>query len=182
MLISKNSEPFLRIKKTNNTVNYNKIKNVLIGISIVSCAQAQKKPNIIYIMSDDHAANAIGVYGSRLAVLNPTPNIDKLAKEGMVFKNCFVTNSICTPSRATILTGQYSQTNHMLDFSRQLDTTQLYLPQEIKKMGYETAIIGKWHVGCEPTAFDFYSVYQGKANILIRRIMKKGMVSGPKTS
>ena len=73
------------------------------------------KPNILYIMSDDHSERAIGIYGSRLAKLNPTPNIDILAKQGMVFNNVFVTNSICTPSRATIMTGQYGHINGVYD-------------------------------------------------------------------
>ena len=75
------------------------------------------KPNIIYIMSDDHAAEAIGAYGGRLAPLNPTPTIDKLAKEGMLFENCFADNSLCTPSRASILTGQYNHRNKVYDLS-----------------------------------------------------------------
>ncbi|UCF15436.1 MAG: sulfatase-like hydrolase/transferase, partial [Phycisphaerales bacterium] len=73
-----------------------------------------RRPNILYIMSDDHAAHAISAYGSRLAEVAPTPNIDRLANEGILFENCFCTNSICTPSRATILTGQYSQSNGVL--------------------------------------------------------------------
>ena len=74
-----------------------------------------KSPNILFIMADDHTSQAFGIYGSRLAFLNPTPNIDKLAHEGIIFDNAFCTNSICTPSRASILTGQYSQTNGVLD-------------------------------------------------------------------
>jgi len=145
----------------------------LILMLLMGCAH-EKKPNIIYIMSDDHASNAIGVYGSRLAVVNPTPNLDKLAGEGMVFDQCFVTNSICSPSRATIITGQYSQTNHLLDFSRSLDTVQQYLPMEMEKLGYETAIIGKWHLQCEPTAFDFYSVLEGQGQYFNPEFYEKG--------
>ncbi|WP_430934617.1 sulfatase family protein [Saccharicrinis sp. 156] len=147
---------------------------LLLGLASFTNAQTLKKPNIIYIMSDDHAAHAIGKYGGRLAFLNPTPNLDQLASEGMVFENCFVTNSICTPSRATILTGQYSQTNNILDFSRPLKTEQQYLPQEIKKQGYETAVIGKWHVMCEPTAFDFYSVLKGQGKYFNPTFYEKG--------
>ncbi|WP_111707610.1 sulfatase family protein [Lutibacter citreus] len=150
------------------------IYTVLLALLLSVSAYAQKKPNIIYIMSDDHAAHAIGAYGGRLASLNPTPNLDKLANEGMVFENCFATNSICTPSRATIITGQYSQTNHMLDFSRPLETAQLYLPQEIKKQGYQTAMIGKWHLDCEPTAFDFYSVVPGQGKYFNPTFFEKG--------
>lgn len=117
-----------------------------------------KQPNIIFIMSDDHAAHAIGAYGGRLADLNLTPNIDKLASEGMLFRNVFCTNSICTPSRATILTGQYSQTNKVLDLDHKLDTNKQYLPIELKKLGYSTAVFGKWHLKNEPVNFDYYKV------------------------
>ncbi|GAA3610688.1 sulfatase [Flavivirga amylovorans] len=113
-------------------------------------------------MTDDHAAGATGMYGGRLANLNPTPNLDKLGGEGMIFDNCFVTNSICTPSRASIMTGQYSQTNGVLDLWNELDAKKQYLPQEMKKLGYETAMIGKWHLHIEPTAFDYYNVLPGQ--------------------
>jgi N-acetylglucosamine-6-sulfatase len=114
--------------------------------------------NILYIMSDDHAVNAIGAYGGRLAELNPTPVLDQLAREGMLFTRVFCSNSICTPSRATILTGQYSQTNRVLDLDGELDAANQYLPREMGKLGYETAVIGKWHLKREPDAFDHYCV------------------------
>ena len=120
--------------------------------------QREVKPNIIYIMSDDHAATAIGAYGGRLAKLNPTPTIDKLAQEGMVFENCFVTNSICTPSRACILTGQYNHRNSVYDLDDTLESKRQYLPIEMRKAGYQTAMIGKWHLRAEPSAFDYYCV------------------------
>lgn len=124
-------------------------------------AKAQKL-NILYIMTDDHAAHAFGNYGGRLAKLNPTPNLDKLANEGLTFTNTFVTNSICTPSRASILTGQYSQTNGVLDLVGSLSTEQQHLPNLMKSAGYETAIIGKWHLKKEPGAFDYYEVLEGQ--------------------
>lgn len=113
--------------------------------------------NILYIMSDDHASHAIGAYGGRLAGLNLTPNLDELAADGMLFKNCFVTNAICTPSRACILTGQHSQTNGVLDLDGTLPPEKQYLPQELKSLGYETALIGKWHLHGEPN-FDYYKI------------------------
>jgi arylsulfatase A-like enzyme len=123
---------------------------------------AKKQYNILYIMTDDHAAQAIGTYGGRLAKLNPTPNLDKLASEGMVFDNAFVTNSICSPSRATILTGQYSQTNGVQDLKGGVAPEQQYLPKEMKKAGYQTALIGKWHLKKEPSSFDYYQVLPGQ--------------------
>ncbi|WP_326498614.1 sulfatase [Catenovulum adriaticum] len=125
-----------------------------------SQAMTDQKMNVLYIMTDDHAAQAVGAYGGRLAKLNPTPNLDKLADEGMLFKNVFVTNSICTPSRASILTGQYSQTNGVLDLKGSLSTEQQTLPRVMSNSGYETAIIGKWHLKKEPGAFDYYEVLE----------------------
>lgn len=120
--------------------------------------KTQTKPNIIYIMSDDHTTQAFGVYGSRLAGLNPTPTLDKIANEGIIFDNCFVNNSICTPSRAAILTGQHSQANGVLDLEGVLKPENQYLPIEMKKLGYQTAIIGKWHLHDQPN-FDYYNVF-----------------------
>ena len=114
-----------------------------------------KKPNIIYIMSDDHTTQGFGIYGSRLAKLNPTPTIDRIGKEGILFENAFCTNSICTPSRATIMTGQYGQVNGVKDLGGILPADRQYLALEMKKLGYQTAIIGKWHLKEAPEAFDF---------------------------
>ncbi len=126
-------------------------------------ANRSKVPNILYIMSDDHAAHAISAYQSRLVEVAPTSNIDRLANEGILFENCFCTNSICVPSRATILTGQYSQTNGALDLGGRLEPDRQYLPKLMKQAGYETAMIGKWHLKQEP-AFDYYCVLQGQGS------------------
>lgn len=125
---------------------------------------AQEKPNILFIMSDDHTSQAFGIYGSRLAYLNPTPNIDKLASEGVIFDNVYCNNSICTPSRASILTGQFPQTNGVLDLHQALDKEKQYLPKELNALGYETAVIGKWHLKEAPENFSYYEVLplQGK--------------------
>lgn len=129
------------------------------ALFLLSCSDNElKKPNIIFIMSDDHTSQAFGVYGSRLAELDPTPNIDRLAHEGILFENAFCTNSICTPSRACIMTGQYSHVNGVLDLDGSIPPEQQYLPLEMKKLGYETAMIGKWHLVEEPAAYDYYSV------------------------
>lgn len=143
-----------------------KLKTIAIGTLLsASCvfSKQDKKPNILFIMSDDHTSQAIGAYKSRLAKLNPTPNIDKLAENGILFENAFCTNSICTPSRACIITGQYSQTNGILSLSGKLPKSKHYLPQEMKNLGYETAMVGKWHLKAEPN-FDYYNVLplQGK--------------------
>ena len=128
--------------------------------SCTSEAEKDKKPlNIIYIMSDDHTSQAIGAYNSRLASLNPTPTIDAMAKEGMIFDNVFCNNSISTPSRASIMTGQYSHTNGVLTLDEKLSEDQQYLAKEMKALGYATAMVGKWHLGCEPSAFDYYNVF-----------------------
>lgn len=101
---------------------------------------AAAKPNIIYIMSDDHAAHAIGAYGGRLAKLNPTPTIDRLAREGMLFENCFAVNSICTPSRAAVLTGQYNHTNKVYGLTGHLEAARQLLPNELNSPGSRTQI------------------------------------------
>ncbi len=120
--------------------------------------QKSKPLNIIYIMADDHSSQAIGAYNSYLAKLNPTPTLDALAEEGVVFDNVFCGNSISAPSRATIMTGQYSHSNSVLTLDEKLNPRQQHLAREMKSLGYQTAIIGKWHLGCEPSQFDYYSV------------------------
>lgn len=143
-------------KTTFLTCSYTALLFLLFGFGACTTDELQK-PNIIFIMSDDHTTQAFGIYGSRLAGLNPTPTLDKIATEGIIFDNCFVTNSICTPSRATILTGQYSQANGVLDLEGNLPTQNQYLPQEMNALGYETAVIGKWHLKNQPN-FDYYNI------------------------
>ena len=127
----------------------------------VRAAARGDRPNILFIMSDDHTAQAIGAYGSRLAALNPTPVIDTLARDGILMENAFVTNSICTPSRACIMTGQYSHRNGVLDLNGRLEPEHHYLALEMRKAGYQTAMIGKWHLKTEPN-FDYYKVLPGQ--------------------
>ncbi|WP_299548389.1 sulfatase [Seonamhaeicola sp.] len=135
-------------------------------MAFFSCEKETKveKPNILYIMSDDHTSQAIGAYGKRLARLNPTPTIDRLAEEGILLENTFCTNSICTPSRASIMTGQFGQVNGVVDLSGRLAPENQYLPIEIKKQGYETAMVGKWHLKHAPEAFDYYNVLPGQGD------------------
>ena len=148
----------------------------------LSSYAAAKKPNILYIMSDDHAAHAIGAYGGRLSGLNPTPTLDLLAQQGTLFTRVFTTNSICTPSRASVLTGQYSQTNGVLDLFGSLPSEQQYLPQAMKKAGYQTAIIGKWHLKQEPGAFDYYKVLASQGTYFDPEFRVRGPKPWPKNT
>ncbi len=138
---------------------------MLVGL-MPTIARAADPPNILFIMSDDHCARAMRIYGARLAQLNPTPNLDALARKGMVFDKVFCTNSICTPSRASILTGQYSQRNGVYDLYDTLPGERHYLPKEMKRAGYTTAVVGKWHLKDSPRFFDYYSVIAGQGRYM----------------
>ena len=128
------------------------------GISLGQTAN-KRRPNIIFIMSDDHASHAMSCYGSKI---NKTPNLDRIANEGMRFTNSFCTNSICAPCRAVILTGKYSHLNGVIDNSKKFDGGQQTFPKLLQKVGYKTAMIGKWHLKTDPTGFDYWNILPGQ--------------------
>ena len=134
---------------------------VMISLAVVSCAREEaKRPNIIFIMTDDHAYHAISAYGSNR---NRTPNIDRLAADGIRFNRCYVTNSICAPSRAVILTGKHSHMNGVHDnHSSAFDGFQTTFPKQLQKGGYQTALVGKWHLKSTPSGFDYHEVLPGQ--------------------
>jgi len=140
----------------------------ILSLAALSCvtaayAQQQKKaqqhPNIVYIMCDDHAYQCISAYGSALSKLAPTPNIDRLAERGMRFDRAFVENSLSTPSRACLMTGQYSHQNGQRQLGEGIDTSRTFFTELLQEAGYQTAVVGKWHMGCDPKGFDYYHVY-----------------------
>lgn len=142
---------------------------LLCGVAAVvpaACAAQQGaggresgRPNIVYIMTDDHAYQTVGAYGHPISRLAPTPNIDRLAREGMLFREAFVENSISAPSRATLLTGVYSHRHGQTTLSYGImDTTLVHFPELLRAEGYRTAIFGKWHLSVEPKGFDHYDL------------------------
>lgn len=143
-------------------INMNPTLRTLLGsLSLVvatAVADEATRPNILFIFSDDHAEHAISAYGSKV---NQTPHIDRLAREGVRFLNSFVVNSICTPSRATLLTGQYSHLNGVPVFNR-FDGSRDHVAKRLQTGGYHTGMIGKWHLGSDPTGFDRWIILPGQ--------------------
>ena len=141
---------------------------IVAGIAALftfSVFAADERPNIVFVFSDDHATQAISAYGGPLAEIAPTPHLDQIAKDGMRFTRCMVTNSICGPSRATILTGKYSHKNgFFMNEKTKFDGSQQTFPKLLKKVGYQTAVIGKWHLASDPTGFDHWDILPGQGS------------------
>ena len=133
------------------------------------------RPNILFIMTDDHAAHAMGCYGS---VINQTPHLDRIAQDGMRFNNCFCTNALCEPSRATILTGTYNHINEVTTIGAHLDNRQENVAKILQRNGYQTAIVGKWHLGQGethwPTGFDYWNILQGQGPYFDPEMVRNG--------
>ncbi len=127
--------------------------------ALPSFSQSGRRPNIIYIMADDHASHAISAYGSRV---NRTPNIDRIARQGVRLDNCFCTNSICTPSRGVILTGQYSHVTGVKTLNDPLDPARPNVAKMLQAGGYSTAMVGKWHLHKDPAGFDYWNILPGQ--------------------
>lgn len=137
----------------------------------VAAEGKRARPNILFVFTDDHAYQSISAYGSRI---NETPNIDRLAHEGMRFERCFVTNSICGPCRAVILTGKYSHLNGFCVNGNRFDGSQQTFPKLLQTVGYQTAIVGKWHLATQPTGFDYSEVLIGQGPYYNPPMLKNG--------
>lgn len=131
----------------------------LTFVGSLAWAEKDQRPNILFVFADDHGYQALSCYGSKV---NQTPNLDRIAKEGMRFDRCFVTNSICGPSRAVILTGKYSHLNGFVHNGNKFNGEQQTVSKLLQAAGYQTAVVGKWHLSTDPTGFDYWHILQGQ--------------------
>jgi len=152
-----------------------------LALAATLTASAASRPNILFIMSDDHTAQAVGAYATLLKDLNPTPTIDSLAREGITFDNAFCGNSICTPSRASIITGQYAHINGVTDLGGRIKPENQTLPIAMRQAGYQTAMVGKWHLKEEPN-FDYYKVLPGQGKYYNTEFRIQGNKPWPKNT
>lgn len=163
-----------------NTINYGAILAPALLFSACGTGQkevAEKPLNIIHIMTDDHSYQTISAYGHALGKLAPTPNLDRLAAEGMLFRQAFVENSLSTPSRACLMTGLYSHQNGQRQLGKGIDTTKVFFSEILQQHGYQTGVVGKWHMQCEPKGFDYYHVYGIREIIIIRSLKAKNRMA-----
>jgi arylsulfatase A-like enzyme len=138
------------------------IRSLFALFLLVTAATAAQMPNIVFIFCDDLTTQAISAYGDSRKLLE-TPNMDRIAKEGMRFDRCLVTNSICGPSRAVIQTGKYSHANGFYNNSNsKFDSSQPTFPKVMQKSGYQMAVIGKWHLMTDPVGYDYWNVLPGQ--------------------
>lgn len=161
--VSLNIRGIFQVPDKRFTVNRSFISKAALALLFLTAAgkaTAQQRPNIVIIVSDDHAFQTIGAYGSKYGA---SPNIDRIAREGAVFGKAYVTNSICGPSRAVILTGKYSHKNGFKDNEHSyFDSSQYTFIKDLQKGGYQTAWVGKWHLESTPTGFDFWKILPGQ--------------------
>ena len=145
-------------------MNMKNLKILSFILLLFGCSNKNfsERPNIIFIMSDDHAVPAVSSYNGFLSNVFKTPNLDRIAKEGAIFKNAYCTNSICTPARASVLTGKYSNINGVFTLNEKISDSQNTFPKELQKTGYYTGMIGKWHLHTEPKGFDYWKVMIGQ--------------------
>ncbi|MDP5098114.1 MAG: sulfatase-like hydrolase/transferase, partial [Flavobacterium sp.] len=138
---------------------------VLFSCKSTSVETNQSQPNVVYIMADDLTIQAISAYGGMFKDIAPTPNMDRLAKEGMLFQDALCTNAICGPSRACILTGKYAHVNgfYKNEYGGVFNEKQWTFPQEFKKNGYQTSLFGKWHLGSNPVGLDTFKFHAASA-------------------
>ena len=151
-----------RITKINRMIEMCSKWLLLLSFLVLFNACQQERPNILFIMSDDHTSQAWGIYGGPLKDHIVAPNIMRLAEEGCTLENAFCTNSICTPSRAAILTGRYSHQNGVYTLSEALEPDSMHFVKSLSESGYQSAIIGKWHLKKKPSGFDYYNVLPGQ--------------------
>ncbi|MEC9002454.1 MAG: sulfatase [Planctomycetota bacterium] len=159
------------MKRFPRSIPWQTLLTTIIIASYALGTQAATRPNIVFVFTDDHAYQSISAYGSRI---NQTPNMDRIAREGIRFDNCYVTNSICGPMRAAILTGKYSHVNGFMVNGNRFDGSQQTFPKLLQQAGYQTAIVGKWHLSSQPTGFDYSEVLIGQGPYYNPPMLKNG--------